>query len=251
MATIATRPRLLLAVLAGLLCVAAPALALLVRPIVIDLTASGSRANSAIEVVNDRNRAVAVEIKVNRLTLPERGQPLVAADPGKDFLIFPAIANIPAGGRQVFRVRYIGDPALAQTRLFMFSSSELPVAENPNSKTAQIQVLYSIHTVVTVSPPKARPAISVLALERGKNPKGGAGVYVTFRNDGPAHGYINTARLDLEAGSWSKRIEAAQLGNAVGLGLIPPNARRVMFIAVPGVPAAGALAGRIKVSGDR
>ena len=251
MATIAKRAGALLAVVLGLWCVTAPALALLVRPIVIDLIASGSRANSAIEVVNDRNRAVAVEIKVNRLTLPERGQPILTADPGKDFLIFPAIANIPAGGRQVFRVRYVGDPALAQSKLFMFSSAELPVAENPALKSAQIQVLYAIQSVVTVKPLKARPAISVSEVERGKNAKGQAGVFVTFRNDGPAHGYINAARLDLETAGWNRTIEAAQLSNAVGLGLVPPNARRAMFIALADVPAAGQLAGRIKVAGDR
>ena len=250
MAKFATRPGLFLAALLGMLFVAAPGLALLVRPIVINLTSSGSRANSSIEVVNDRNRAVAVEVKVNRLTLPERGPPMVSADPGKDFLIFPAIASIPAGGRQVFRVRYIGDPALAQSKLFMFSSSELPVAENPTAKDAQIQVLYSIHSVVTVSPPKARPAISVVGVERGKNAKGESGVFVTFRNDGPAHGFVNNAQFDLEVGSWSKKLEAAQLGNVVGLGLIPANARRVMFITMPDVPAVGQLAGRIKVNSD-
>ena len=227
--------------------VAAPAFGLLVRPIVVNLTATGGGANGSLEVVNDRNRPVTVEVTVKDLSLPQRGEPILKLDPGTDFLIFPSIASIPAGGRQVFRVRYIGAPDIAASKLFMFSTAELPVAADPTEKRAQVQVLYAINSIVAVAPPKAKPDIKVAAIERAKNGKGEAGLYITFENDGPAHGFIGNATLDLTSGAWHKGFNQAQIANAFGLGLVPAQAKRDMFIAIDDVPATGAISGEIKI----
>ena len=87
---------LLACIIAGTL--SAPAFGLLVRPILLELTATGQGTSGAIEVVNDRNRPIAVEIKVQSLSIPEVGAPVLAPDPkdGADYMIFPAIASIPA-----------------------------------------------------------------------------------------------------------------------------------------------------------
>ena len=57
----------------GLALVGAPAYALLVRPVVVELTSTGNGASSSLEVVNDRNIAMTVEVKVQTLTVPEKG----------------------------------------------------------------------------------------------------------------------------------------------------------------------------------
>lgn len=231
----------------GVIAVSVPALALLVRPIIIELTAVGSESTSQIEVVNDRNRAVAVEVRVHRLVLPEKGAPSYDEAADGDFLIFPTIANIPPGGRQVFRVRYVGDPAITQSKLYMFSSSELPVEVDPEAGQAQIQMLYSVGTAVAVRPVNARPDIQVVAVERATNAEGVAGVYVTFQNNGAAHGYVSSATLDLTNGAgWSTRLDASKMGASVGLGMVPANAKRDIFVAVPDVPADGTLSGTVR-----
>jgi fimbrial chaperone protein len=161
-----------------------PAVALLVRPILINLTTTGSGANGSLEVVNDRNRPMAVEVKVNKLEVPERGAVIVTPDEGSDFQIFPPIASIPAGGRQIFRIRWIGEPNLAASRLFMFSTAELPVAETTGQTS--VQVLYAIQSVVAVRPPQARSAIEVAEVRRAKSPKGEDGLEIIFANEGAA-----------------------------------------------------------------
>lgn len=248
-----SRPRVLIALAAlllGIFALATPSLALLVRPIIIDLTASGTSANGQIEVVNDRNKPMAIEVKVNSFTLPERGDLVLGPDAAKDFLIFPAIAQLPPGGRQVFRVRYIGDPAIAQSKLYMFSSSELPVSEAAAGDKARIEVLYAISSVVAVRPPRTTAAISVAAVERSVGPDKQPGIRITFQNKGVSHGYVGSTVLDLNSGSWRKSIAADATGKAFGLGLVPANARRSLFIPVADVPASGAINVTIKAASE-
>lgn len=229
---------------------AAPLLALLVRPIVLDLTSSGSRANGAIEVVNDRNRPIAVEVKVNRMQLGERGAPVLKPNDGADFQIFPPIANIPAGGRQVIRIRWIGEPALAESQLYMFSTSELPVAEQPQ-QGAELQVLFAINSVVVVRPPQARPDLSIINVQRATDAEGQRGVDISFQNNGAGHAYAGTSQLTLRSNAgWSHVYRQQELG-ALGLGLVPPNSRRIMFLPVADLPAEGDLSGNIELLRSR
>lgn len=236
------RKGLLLSLLA--LLIATPASALLVRPVLLHLTSSGGQASGAFEVINDRNRPVAVEIKVNTLTLPERGEAVITPDAGDDFAIYPPIANIPAGGRQVFRVRWVGDTAPETGKMYMFSTSELPVSDQPGR--TQLQVLYAINSVVSVRAPQARPAVTVAGVERATNAQGVAGVYVTFENSGAAMGQVANSELELTSGSWSKRVGQADLNNVIGLGIVPPRQRRAMFVPVADLPATGPVSARLR-----
>ncbi|RIX27031.1 fimbria/pilus periplasmic chaperone [Sphingomonas edaphi] len=232
--------------LGAFLMVAAPAIALLVRPVVIELDATGGGSSSSLEVVNDRNVAMTVEVKVSDLSLPEKGAPVLTASDGKDFLIFPTIAKVQPGGRQVFRVRYIGDPRLAKSKLFMFSTSELPLENDKTEKQAQLQVLYSINSVVAVRPSKATADIRVVDAKRATNDKGEAGLELTFTNDGAAHGFIGMANMSLQAGAWSKNLDRNEMGKAFGLGLIPAQSRRIMFVALADLPASGSIDATVK-----
>jgi fimbrial chaperone protein len=178
--------------------------------------------------------------------VPEKGAPVLTPSNGDDFLVFPTIAKIPAGGRQVFRVRYIGEPNPGHSRLFMFSTSELPVSSERGPEKAQVQVLYSINSVVTVRPPKSAAQIKVADIRRAMNDKGEQGIEITFQNDGAAHGFIGAASMSLSDGAWKKALDANSMGKAFGLGLIPAESKRVMFLVLPDVPATGTIQADVK-----
>lgn len=223
-----------------------PAWALLVRPVLLDLTSTGSNSSGSLEVINDRNRPVAVEVTVKKLTLPERGDPVLTPDDGANFQIFPPIASIAPGARQVFRVRWVGNPAPAESQLYMFSTSELPVANRPNSTT--VQVLYAINSVVAVRAPNAKPNIAIDSMARVTRPDGKSGIEITFANTGPSHGFVTQAELELrdDAANWSHTFEPSDLNNAFGLGLVPANSKRVMFLPVADLPPSGDLSAEMR-----
>lgn len=215
-----------------------PALALLVKPIVIEMTTAGTGANTTVEVVNDRKTPVTVELTVAKLNVPERGAVETEADAGDDFLIFPPQAIIAPGGRQNFRVRWVGDPQITKTQLFMFTTSELPVeiAEG----TTGVQLYYAIQSVVAVSPPGAKAEVSISQVERSQNGEE-KGVLVSFANQGAKHAFISSAQIELRSGSWGKTLTDQDLSGAFGLGLVPAGASRTMFIPVADVPTEGVI----------
>lgn len=227
----------------AILAASVPAMSLLVRPILIDMKASGSGTNSSFEVVNDRNRPIAVEIAVQNLLIPERGSISLTPNDGANFQIFPPIASIPAGKKQVFRVKWIGAPDLSKSELYMFSTSELPVKREADNVTS-VQVLYAINSVVAVGPANVKPQISVANVERATSKDGKAGLEVTFDNPSMAHGYVANSeiKLSISGSDWSATLDEGTVGKAFGLGLIPPNAKRVMFVAMEGVPPTGQIA---------
>lgn len=215
-----------------------PAVALLVKPIVIEMSTSGSAANAMVEVVNDRNTPVTVELTVDKLKVPESGVVETEADSGEEFLIFPPQAIIAPGGRQNFRVRWVGDPDLDQTRLYMFTTSELPV-QIPDGTTG-VQLYYAVQSVVAVSPPGARAEVEVRDVQRLRKDDAD-GVLVTFSNMGTKHAFVSSAQMELRSGGWRKTVSEQELGAAFGLGLVPPDGVRSMFLPVDGLPSDGAI----------
>lgn len=230
---------------------AAPALALLVQPVLIKLSTTGSASSAGIQVVNDRTTPITVEVTVNSLELPERGAPVKTPDDGDEFQIFPIQAVIPAGGRQVFRVRWMGDPALAQGKLYMFSTAELPVAQTAGTG---LSLFYAVESVVAVSPAGSKAEISIEKVERWTNSEGKAGVAVTFDNAGAAIGYVTEGemKLAIEGSAWSLTLSPGEMNAAFGLGIVPANAKRVLFFANDTIPAEGVLTARFdrRVSAD-
>lgn len=230
---------LALAAAGAIAAAATPALALLVQPILIKMTTSGTGVTSAIEVINDRNRPITVEVGVNRLIIPERGAVSREADNGDEFQIFPPQAVVPAGGRQVFRVRWVGEPVLDKGKLYMFSTAELPV-QMEEGRTG-VSLYYAVESVVAVSPTGAQPEISVESVQRAVNAQGVPGLEVTFLNDGAAIGFVNeaTMRMEIAGGGWGLDLSSGDMTNAFGLGIVPAAARRTMFFARDGVPSEG------------
>lgn len=221
--------------------IATPSSALLVQPVFLDMRYTGVQSNSGIRVVNDRNRPITVEVTVSSLEIPEKGAPVFTPIEGEDFLVFPAVANIAPNGTQIFRIRWVGDPALAEGKLFAFTTAELPI-EMDDSTGAAVQLLYAIQTVVAIGPAGSRAEIAPVAIRRGALEDGTKGVIVTFENTGGLHGQVNSSTMTIASSSgYSRRLEPADVSNAVGLGLVPANARREMFVALPDVPETGEL----------
>lgn len=230
--------RLLILAALGLAFLATPSSALLVQPVYLDMRYSGILSNAGLRVVNDRNRPISVEVTVSSVDVPERGDAVFTPIEGEDFLIFPAVANIPANGAQIFRVRWVGDPAQAEGKIFALTTSELPL-EIEGEPGAAVQLLYAVQTIVAIGPTNTRAEIEPISVERVVRGEGEKGVVVTFANTGSLHGQVNTATVTLSAPGWSQQFNPADMSNAVGLGLVPAGSRRAMFLPTPDLPDAG------------
>jgi hypothetical protein len=70
-----------------------------------------------------------------------------------------------------------------------------------------------------------------------------SGVAVEFQNKGAALDYVSHYKLKFEnaSSSWSKVVEAQEVGKYAGLGLLGGNSKREIFMAIPDVPTGGEL----------
>lgn len=219
--------------------IATPSAALLVQPVFMDMRYTGAQSSGGLSVINDRNRPMTVEVTLSRIELPDQGAPVFTPIEPDDFLIFPAVATIPANGTQVFRVRWVGE-AKAEGELYAFTTSELPV-DIESDATAALQLLYAIQTIVGIAPAGSQPDLSAESVERAENADGVKGVRILFANAGNAHGQVTGSGISVSSGGWTHRFTAEEVSGAVGLGLVRANGKRWMFLPLPSVPETGDL----------
>ena len=252
LAMLKRRGRALLAIFAALAVLVSPALAMRVSPMVVEMESRGSSAVARIEVQNINPGNLAFQTRVFRMEFDKDGK--VVETPADDqFLIFPPQGVLAAGGRQVVRLQWVGDPELAASQAYYVSVEQLPVAFEPGATEtvgAQVQVLYNMRALVGVAPPGAKPqvkATSVKAVTYQPPALPGAtdlppmqdGLEITLRNDGRRHAMMANFGWLLEGtdkdGKWLRvDISPEELTRAVGTGYVPAQGERVFRIPVPG-----------------
>src|SRR5690554_2204139 len=177
-----------------------PAYAMRVSPMVVEMESRGTDATARIEVQNINPGNLAFETRVFRMAINAEGE-ITETPADEDFLIFPPQGVLPAGGRQVVRLQWVGEPELATSKAFYVSVEQLPVPLEPsvsNAAEAQVQILYNMRALVVVAPPGAEPNVSASSVHQANYllpvPEGSDappqmvdGVEITLRNEGRRH----------------------------------------------------------------
>lgn len=219
--------------LAAILAPLAPAAAMTVQPVVIDLKTSGRAMSQVVTVENTFANPLPVELTVQELQLTEDGVVQTGKDPG-DLLVFPPQALIEPGQTQSFRVQYVGDPALAQSRHYYITVAQLPV-KLPEGQSA-IQILYNFQVLASISPAGAKPELSVKSAEVGRNAAGKPVPVVTIVNASNVHGYLSANKLRIveKDGTgkevFRKTLSGPEIQQTMGFGLIGSSQTRKVTV---------------------
>jgi len=246
--------RAIAAVLA-VLGLAVPASAMRVSPMVVEMESRGSDTVARIEVQNVNPGNLAFETRIYKMTFDENGT--IVETPADDrFLVFPPQGVLPAGGRQVIRVQWVGAPDLAASEAYYISVNQLPVElapSTPDAVEAQVQVLYHMRALAVVAPPGARPNVEVASARSAmiQLPAEGQAketrppvevVEVKLRNTGRRHAMMSNFGWRLEGtdtkGKWLRvDVSAEELNRAVGTGYVPALGERTFYLPVAGFGA--------------
>ncbi len=249
---LAKRFRRVLAMLAASLFVlAAPANAMRVSPMVIEMESAGSGAVARIEVQNVNLGRLAFETRVYRLKFDENGE-FVEEPADDDFLIFPPQGALPAGGRQVVRLQWVGETEMAASEAYYVAVEQLPVALEPlgsESVGAQLQVLYNMRALVVVAPRGAQPNVAADSVsaarfrippaEEGAEERIVDGVRIVLKNEGRRHAMMSEFGWKLEGsdpeGNWLRvDLSPQELAAAVGTGYVPALGERTFDLPIAG-----------------
>lgn len=177
--------------------------AMRVSPMVLEMETTGGNATARIEVQNINKSNLPFETRVTLAEFKNDGT-IAETARDEDFLVFPPQGLLPANGRQVMRVQWVGGE-LDASRAYYLSVNQLPVQLEEYAEGgagAQVQVLYNMKALVIVAPPGAEPNVSVVSarsepFQPPAPPSGGAapdkvpGVAVTLRNTGKRHAMMS------------------------------------------------------------
>ncbi|HEU4960213.1 MAG TPA: fimbria/pilus periplasmic chaperone [Sphingomonas sp.] len=142
------------------------AYAMRVSPMVVEMTTSGVNSTARVEVQNLNSGNLPFETRITRIDYDADGNQHETPADG-DFLVFPPQGLLPQNARQVIRVQWVGGADLPASRAYYLSVNQIPVKlapqEDGGSAGAQVQLVYHIKVLMTVSPPNAKPAVAFVS----------------------------------------------------------------------------------------
>ncbi len=224
-------PRFLQSTAVAVLCLAAPALAsaATISPVNIEMTPTGLHARSEITLTNTSPDPIAVEPSVETTVMNRAGiTSHAAAD--DDFLILPAQVLVPPGSTQVFRVQWLGDPQLAESKSYLITMNQLPIKALSNR--AALAVTISLGVAVNVAAASATPELSLIKTAIKKDGMGKAHPLLSIDNPTAAHALLQDAAITLTSDTWSTTLQPGALSTALGPGLVQPHKIRDFVLPV-------------------
>jgi len=228
-----------------LLALIAPVVAINVQPVIVDLHSAGRRASAIISLQNTFPETVPVELTAHPIRIVNGELQEFDDEEAEDLLVFPAQTTIGGGQTQAFRVQWVGDPDLKESKHFYVTAAQLPVALSANQNA--IQVLHRFKILVSVGAASATPDLQVVETRIDADPNGKPRPVLTVRNDGSTYGYVSQRRMTIVqrgAGGeeiFRKTFEPDEIGQRMGMGLVPSGQSRVLPINVELPQTAGTL----------
>lgn len=215
-----------------------------VSPVVLDLQTSGRRVVSNISVTNTSAGPMTMEITVTPLKpIPTGFAPAGPPDSDEDMLVTPPSALIPAGKTQTFRVQWVGDPEMTQSKHYYVGVNQLPV-KLPEGQSA-VQIVYNFNVLVSVSSPDQKPQLAITSVAPA-TVDGKVVAAVTVHNGGTAHDYISQHKLKITETNASgvelasKTISGSEFQQLVGYGIVASGQTRTVDVPLEGPIPAGA-----------
>ncbi len=225
--------------------------AMRVSPMVVEMASSGAKATARVEVENSGTGLLAFETHITRLEYDADGKQIeVPAD--NDFLVFPPQGTLPANGRQVIRLQWLGGADMPASKSYYMSVNQLPIAIAPDGTSSksggEVQIIYHMKALITVAPPNAKPVVEVVSAEPVMvQPKAEAGqpvpakipgLTVKFRNTGTRYAMLAGARWVIDGTGIDKQpihveLSREDLSRLIGVGyLAPSNGTRVFEVPI-------------------
>lgn len=237
-----------------LLALIAPVVAINVQPVIVDLQSAGRRASAIISLQNTFPETVPVELTAHPIRIVNGELQEFEDEEAEDLLVFPAQATIAGGQTQAFRVQWVGEPDLKESRHFYVTAAQLPVALSADQNA--IQVLHRFKILVSVGAASATSQLHVAETRIDTDANGKPRPVLTVRNDGTTYGYVSQRRMTIVqrgAGGeeiFRKTFEPDEIGQRMGMGLVPSGQSRTLPINVELPQAAGTLTIELTTAGN-
>lgn len=170
-----------------------------VQPMLATIAPAGAKAHLTMAIKNSGSVPITLELTAFRATADRAGTP-TRVDEDKDMLVYPAQTSIAPGKEQTVQVRYIGDAALTEARMYGVRVSQLPVAapgamlaKGASGAASDVKVSFNFLSHIIVSPDAAKPVITVVDTGRAAN----GDLLLKIDNEGTGIAILNATDVKL------------------------------------------------------
>lgn len=202
-----------------------------VAPMIVEVQPSGRGAIARVELTNPDARTFPVEAQMMRGEISDTGE-LTLTPADDDFLVFPAQAVVQPNSQQVFRVQYVGDPALDHSELYYLAIRQVPV--DMSVAQNQVQVVVNFNVLVNVIPDGAVANPEMVSAHPATR-NDAAGIEVQIANRG--NRYFNAGTLEwrivgtgADGQAYAQTIPPNEIIRSVGVGVVAPGRTRTFFV---------------------
>ena len=193
--------------------------AMQVSPMRFDISTLGRDATGTVNVANNRDEQLPVELRVNRREVQADGEQKLVPD-DENFLVFPPTAIIPPGGRQSFRVQWLGEP-LDSSESYYVNIAQVPV-ELPEGQSG-VQVLMSFNVAMHVVPPDATSKLRVVDAKLENGEDGVPMAVMNIANEGTKYAYSHQYKFEIDGGGMHESIVPEEIVEKDAVVLLPPS----------------------------
>lgn len=216
------------------------------KPMVIELRASGSGSSSGMTVTNTHDVPIAIEVTVHRREQQPDGTDKLVLET-KDVIVNPPQMVIQPGASQSIRVQWVGTPNPEKELAYRIVTEQLPIRLTQvqrNDKTAELTMKYRYEAALYIQPRNVKPSAR---LERAEvvSEGGTPMLRLTLISDGTSRAILNAPKIKLSGSGGQFTIEGEQAAPLQGLNILP-GATRVVSLPAPAGLAPGQLTGSLE-----
>lgn len=212
-----------------------PVMAHEVQPMISTVTPSGSGASFRLMIRNTDAMPITLEINPYRVTVDEAGTATRTPDES-DVILFPPQTIVQPGGEQAIQVRYAGDPAVTEGRVYAIVVSQLPVdfskVTNGDASQTQVKIGFDFVSHMVVQPGTARANLTITPVTRQAN----GDLTFDVANTGNGVALLRNAEWSLSSGGGQPLVIAADNVKFGAFGAILPGGKRAVTITAANAP---------------
>ncbi len=199
------------------------------------VTPSGSGASFRLMIRNTDAMPITLEINPYRVTVDDAGT-VTRTPEATDVILFPPQTIVQPGAEQAIQVRYVGDPAVVEGRVYAIVVSQLPVdftkVTNTDASQTQVKIGFDFVSHMVVQPGAAKPNLAISAVTRQAN----GDLTFDVSNTGNGVALLRNAEWSLtSAGGKPLVIDPDNIGFGK-FGAILPGGKRAVTITAANAP---------------
>ncbi|MFC3580047.1 fimbria/pilus periplasmic chaperone [Sphingomonas hylomeconis] len=217
------------------------------KPMVIQIKASGAGSAATAIITNTHPVPIAIEIRAYKREQQSDGTERLTPE-DSDIILTPPQMVIAPKASQSFKIQWVGDPKPYRELAYRIVTDQLPIQlskTSRNDRTADITMKYRYEMALYVQPEGMKPAADIVSVEPAAGPEGRRQLAVRVRSSGGMRAVLDKPVLQLRgADNRPITLEGDAVKELIGLNILPGVERVVRIAAPDGLPA-GKLTGSL------